>query len=154
MTLNAYLNRFRSVKRSNRAMSWNAWDISTALFPVLHSIRGRAPLENPWKWHFRDSKFPFEVFKNTERIIYEIFIKEEDFTSPLVFEAKVAVWNREKRYQIRWAWWYWEVKMLFCRLKMAQIWNRQPLFSITCTDYAINHRTPNDSIRECCHLLR
>ena len=91
------------MKRSNRAMSWNAWNISTALFPVLHSIRGRVPLKNPWKWHFRDSKFPFEVFKNTKRIIYEIFIKEEDFTSPLVFEAKVAVRNREKRYQIRWA---------------------------------------------------
>ena len=23
------------MKRSNRAMSWNAWDISTPLFPVL-----------------------------------------------------------------------------------------------------------------------
>ena len=34
MTLNAY-SRFRSVKRSNRAMSWNAWDIATTLFPVL-----------------------------------------------------------------------------------------------------------------------
>ena len=36
MTLNPYLNRFRSVKHSNRAMSWNAWDISMALSPVLH----------------------------------------------------------------------------------------------------------------------
>ena len=35
MTLNAYLNRFRSVKRSNCAMSWNACDISMALFQVL-----------------------------------------------------------------------------------------------------------------------
>ena len=35
MTLNAYLNRIRSVKRSNRAMSWNACDISKALFQVL-----------------------------------------------------------------------------------------------------------------------
>ena len=32
----ATLYRFRSVKRSNREMSWNAWDILTALFPVLH----------------------------------------------------------------------------------------------------------------------
>ena len=30
MTFNAFLNRFRPVKRSNRAMSWTAWDISTA----------------------------------------------------------------------------------------------------------------------------
>ena len=30
-----YANRFRSVQRSNRAMSWNALDISMALFPVL-----------------------------------------------------------------------------------------------------------------------
>ena len=36
MKLNAYLKRFSSVKRVNRAMSWNAWDILTALFPVLH----------------------------------------------------------------------------------------------------------------------
>ena len=64
MTLNAYLNRFRSVKRSNRAMSWNAWDISTALFPVLRvfwrnnmASAVEIPVENPWKWHFRDSKF-------------------------------------------------------------------------------------------------
>ena len=35
MTLNAYLNRFRSVKRSNRVMSWNACDISMVLFRVL-----------------------------------------------------------------------------------------------------------------------
>ena len=35
MTLNPYLNRFISVKHLNRAMSWNAWDISMALFPVL-----------------------------------------------------------------------------------------------------------------------
>ena len=35
MTLNTYLNRFRSVKRSNFVMSWNTWDILTALFPVL-----------------------------------------------------------------------------------------------------------------------
>ena len=34
--LNAYLNRFRSVKRSNSTMSWKAWDISTVLFLVLH----------------------------------------------------------------------------------------------------------------------
>ena len=40
MTLNPYfpVNRFRSVKRSNRVMSWNTWDISTALFPVLHDM--------------------------------------------------------------------------------------------------------------------
>ena len=30
-----FLNRFTSVKCLNRAMLWNAWDISTALFPVL-----------------------------------------------------------------------------------------------------------------------
>ena len=35
MTLNPYLNRFRIVKLSNCAMSWNALDILTALFPVL-----------------------------------------------------------------------------------------------------------------------
>ena len=35
MTLNAYLNRFRSVNRSNHAMSWNACNISMALFQVL-----------------------------------------------------------------------------------------------------------------------
>ena len=35
LTLNTYLNRFRPVKRLNSAMSWNAWNISTALFPVL-----------------------------------------------------------------------------------------------------------------------
>ena len=52
------------MKRSNRARSWNAWDISTALFPVLrvfwrNSIASAVeiPLENPWKCHFRDSKF-------------------------------------------------------------------------------------------------
>ena len=39
MTLTAHLNRFRSVKRSNRLMSWNAWDISTVLFPVLRVFR-------------------------------------------------------------------------------------------------------------------
>ena len=39
MTLTTHLNRFRSVKRSNRLMSWNAWDISTVLFPVLHVFR-------------------------------------------------------------------------------------------------------------------
>ena len=33
VTLNAYLNRFRSVKRSNHV--WNACDISMVLFPVL-----------------------------------------------------------------------------------------------------------------------
>ena len=32
----ATLHRFRSVKCSNRVMSWNAWGISTAFFPVLH----------------------------------------------------------------------------------------------------------------------
>ena len=36
MTLNAYLNKLRSLKSSNRAMSWNAWYMSTALFPVVH----------------------------------------------------------------------------------------------------------------------
>ena len=36
MTLNSYLKTFRSVKRLNCAMSWNTWDISTTLFPVLH----------------------------------------------------------------------------------------------------------------------
>ena len=36
MTLKACVNRFRSVKHSKCAMSWNAWDILTALFPVLH----------------------------------------------------------------------------------------------------------------------
>ena len=76
---------------------------SRCILTKQHGIRGGEPLENPWKWHFQDSKFPFEVFKNRKRIIYEIFIKEEDFTSPLVFEAKVALRNREQRYQIRWA---------------------------------------------------
>ena len=40
--MNAYLNRFRSVKCSNREMSWNASDISTA-FVILtkqHGLRG------------------------------------------------------------------------------------------------------------------
>ena len=36
MTVNTYLNTFRSLKHSKCAMSWYAWDISTALFPVLH----------------------------------------------------------------------------------------------------------------------
>ena len=35
MTSNTYFNSFRSVKCSNLAMSWKAWDISTALLPVL-----------------------------------------------------------------------------------------------------------------------
>ena len=148
--------RCRGTPETFRRHCFQSCMYSRCILTTQHGIRGgvHVPLENPWKWHFRDSKFPFEVFKNRKRIIYEIFIKEEDFTSPLVFEAKVALRNREQRYQIRWAWWYWEVKMLFGSFKMAQIWNRQPLFSITCTDYAINHRTPNDSIRECCHLLR
>ena len=76
---------------------------SGCILTKQHGIRGEVPLENPWKWHFRDSKFAFEVFKNRKRIIYEIFTKEEDFTSPLVSEAKVALRNGEKRYQIRWA---------------------------------------------------
>ena len=38
MTLNAYLNTFRSVKCSNRAMSWNACDFSMTLFPVLRVL--------------------------------------------------------------------------------------------------------------------
>jgi len=64
MTLNAYSNRFSSVKRSNRAMSWNACDISTAMFPVLCVFwwKNMAPAVeniswNPWKYHLRDSKF-------------------------------------------------------------------------------------------------
>ena len=47
------LNRFRSVKCLNRAMSWNAWDISTAL--RQGRPRGKIPLENPWECDFRDS---------------------------------------------------------------------------------------------------
>ena len=62
MTLNAYLNRFRSVKHSNSAMSWNAWDISTALFPCIltkqHGVRGEIYLlKTPWKHRIRGSKF-------------------------------------------------------------------------------------------------
>ena len=64
MTLNAYLNRFRSGKFSNSAMSWNTWDILTALFPVLQVFwqNNKASmvensLENLCKCHFRDSKF-------------------------------------------------------------------------------------------------
>ena len=64
MTLNTYLNRFRSVKHLNhRVMSWNACNILMALFPVLWVFwrnkhpRWKIPLENPWKYHFWDSKF-------------------------------------------------------------------------------------------------
>ena len=35
MTLNVYWTKSRSVKRSNHAMLWNAWDTLTASFPVL-----------------------------------------------------------------------------------------------------------------------
>ena len=38
MTLNAYLNRFRSAKGSNCAILRNTWDILTALFPVLRGV--------------------------------------------------------------------------------------------------------------------
>ena len=45
MTLNAYLNSFRSVKRSNRAMSWNA--SSLACIPTKqHGVRGGKYLLN------------------------------------------------------------------------------------------------------------
>ena len=75
LQLNAHLNRFRSMKRSNLAISWNAWDISTALFPVLHVFwqktwcpRWKTPLEYPWKCHFWGSKFQMSLdasaFKN------------------------------------------------------------------------------------------
>ena len=64
MTLNAYLNSFRPVKRSNRATSWNAWDISKALLPVLRVSRRNnvasaveSSIEHPWRRDFRDSKF-------------------------------------------------------------------------------------------------
>ena len=56
----AYLNRFRSVKRSNRSMSWNTWDILTALFLVLCVFwwnNMASAVENPWKCHFWDSLF-------------------------------------------------------------------------------------------------
>ena len=35
MSLNAYLNSFRSVKCLRRVMSWNAWEILMVLFSVL-----------------------------------------------------------------------------------------------------------------------
>ena len=38
MSLNAYLNRFRSVKHSNRVMLRNGWNILMALFPVLRLL--------------------------------------------------------------------------------------------------------------------
>ena len=64
MTMNAYLNTFRSVKHSNRAMSWNTWDISAALFPVLHVLWPNNMVSavknsswNPWKCHFWESKY-------------------------------------------------------------------------------------------------
>ena len=55
MTMNTYLNRFRSVKCSTRAMSWNSWDISMGIFPSLvcfltkqHGIRsGKYLLKTP-----------------------------------------------------------------------------------------------------------
>ena len=64
------------MKSSNDAMSWNAWDVSMALFPVLcvfsmysdETIMASAieiPLGNPWKWHFRDSK----NFQNVPRCL-------------------------------------------------------------------------------------
>ena len=64
------------MKCSNGAMSWNAWDVSMALFPVLcvfsmysdETIMASAieiPLGNPWKWHFRDSK----NFQNVPRCL-------------------------------------------------------------------------------------
>ena len=65
MTLNSYLNRFRSVKRSNHVMSWsNACDVLMALFPVLQVFwrnKIASAVENtswnPWKCHFWGSKF-------------------------------------------------------------------------------------------------
>ena len=52
------------MKRSNRAMLWNAWDILMALFPVLWYSdetawrpQWKIPPENSRKHHFRDSKF-------------------------------------------------------------------------------------------------
>ena len=64
------------MKCSNGAMSWNAWDVSMSLFPVLcvfsmysdETIMASAieiPLGNPWKWHFRDSK----NFQNVPRCL-------------------------------------------------------------------------------------
>ena len=47
-------------------MSWNAWDVSTALFPVLRLVCNwtkqrrpwkKIPIEKPWKSHFRESNF-------------------------------------------------------------------------------------------------
>ena len=51
MTLNTcfYKNRFRSVKRSNYAMSWNAWDISTTLFPVSCAYSDKTTWRPRWK---------------------------------------------------------------------------------------------------------
>ena len=69
MTLNAYSNRFRSAKRSNRAISWNTWDSLMALFQscmycnetkITWRPQWKIPLENLWTHHFRDcySKCP------------------------------------------------------------------------------------------------
>ena len=65
MILNAYLNRFRSVKRSNRAMLWNAWDILTALFPVLRvfQLNNGFLVENT-SWKPLETWFPRLEFQN------------------------------------------------------------------------------------------
>ena len=67
MTLNPYLNRFRSVKHSNRAMLWNAWDISTALFTVLH-VFWRNNMESGGKYLLKTLNFKISLdasaFKN------------------------------------------------------------------------------------------
>ena len=64
MTLNAYLNRCRSVKRSNHVMSWNAWEILMALFLILHVFwrnNMASAVENtswnPLEMDIRDAKF-------------------------------------------------------------------------------------------------
>ena len=70
MTLNAYANRFRSVKRSNPAMSWNAWDISTALFPVLPAFRWNnmaSAVENT-SWKPLEVPFPRFYFSKCSQV--------------------------------------------------------------------------------------
>ena len=56
------------MKRSNRAMSWNALDILTALFPILGVFwqkiwcpRWKIPLENPWKRDFETLNFKMSL---------------------------------------------------------------------------------------------
>ena len=63
MTLKAYLNRFRSVKHSNCAMSWSGtfrWYCSQSCVysdKTTWCLWWKIPLENPWKGDFRDSAF-------------------------------------------------------------------------------------------------